>query len=173
MLCDCVSKNSSQTELLVVVSGAAYEAAKIDRDRMTQAILPIDQLYKFEEDLIDVLSNDVCMSLFAALGVGIVFGGNHVSSERTFDITKLRYGKIIVVREEGILGRRASNEVLRFLFRYMRPLIDGGHTFVPETPLKTAFRQNDFVEHILNSVTRRLRIISTEDDLESPLEMSD
>ncbi len=124
---DCVSKNSSQTELLLVFSEAAYEAAKLGRDRMTQAALPIDRSFILEEEMADALGNDVCQSLIAALGTlwGIVLVRAYGSLERLFDITKLRYGKIILVTEQGQLGRRASNEVLRFQLR--ASVIDGGY----------------------------------------------
>ena len=58
---------------------------------MTQAILPIDPSDVLQEELIDVLSNDVCMSLIAAIGVGVGLGYSNASSESLFDITKLRY----------------------------------------------------------------------------------
>ncbi|MDR3689685.1 MAG: hypothetical protein P4L46_09935 [Fimbriimonas sp.] len=172
-LYDCVSKNSPLVELLIVFSEAAYEAARIGRDCMTQAILPIDRSFFLEDELAEVLDNDESQSLIAAIGVGFVLADSYASMERTFDITKTRYGKIIVVTQQGKLECRASNEVLRFFFTYMQPLIDGGHVYVLEAPLELAFAQSEFVAQVLNSQTRRLRIVNSKDDLESQRGISD
>ncbi len=165
-LADCVSKVSSHVELLIVFSEDAHEAARDLRDRMAQAVLPIISSFVLEDELANFLVNDDCQSLNAAIGVGIQFGGSYASSEPLFDVTKLRYGKIIVVTQPGEIERSGSGEVLRFFFKHMRPLIDGGHIFALETPLPMAFTQDEFVEHVLNPVTRRLRVMGSEDELD-------
>ena len=164
---DCVSKDSSRTELLLLCTEGAYEAARIDRDRMTQAIMPISSSFVLQEGLIEVLDNDVCQSLIAAIGVGIVLRGTDEFAEKLFDVAKLRYGKVIVVNQQAEPGRGASREVLRFFFRHMRPLIDGERLLALETPLEAKFTQNEFVERVLNPGTRTLKIVGSEDDFKS------
>lgn len=153
---DCVAKDPSQAELLLLGSKAFYDAARLDRDRMTQALIPLNPNFVYQEELIDTLENDDCLSIMASLGAGIVISDCAVE---TFDISKLRYGKVILVTEQGEAGNRLRNEVLRFFSTYMRPLIDAGHVFVPETALQPGFTQQEFIDHVLNPEVRALRAI--------------
>ena len=160
MLRDCIVKDLSQAELILLGSEAAYEAARNDRDRVTQAILELDPSFVCREEWIDVLETEQCLSLIAALGVGILRpGAAPAVNAKLFDIEKLRYGKVIIVTERGEVGRKMRNEVIRFFLRYMHPLVDAGHVFVLESSLEPGFTQKEFVDGILNPVTRKLKVV--------------
>ncbi len=169
---DCIIKDPSQLELLIFGSEAAYSAAKLDRDRNSQAILDIGPTFTIAEELFEVLDSDQCKSIIASLGAGIVFPGREVEGG-SFNIANLRYHKVIIVSEMCEAGRDFRIEVLRFFFTYMRPLIVYGHIFVLERSLEQGFTQQEFVEHVLDPVTRRLRVIEGADTLEAVLSRLD
>ncbi len=152
---DCVEKDPSKAEVLLLFSEAALGAARLDRDRETQALLPLNPAFVCGRELEEVLDDGTCQSIIASLGAGIVIPGY----PEIFDITKLRYGKVILITEQGEAGSRLRNEVLQFFSTYMRPLIDAGHLFVTGTSLKPGFKQEVVVQNILDPATRSLRVV--------------
>ncbi len=170
---DCVCNDPSEAELLLLGSAAALQAATIDRDRYTQALLEVAPSFTCGEGLIDTLASAQCQSVIAVLGVGVSVPDDALVSvgpgEVLFDIEKRRYGRVLVVTEQNEVGRRVRHEVLRFLFTYMRPLLSAGLVFVPETPLEPGFTQKEFVERVLCPATRRLGVIVAGDSWEATL----
>ncbi len=158
---DCVSKDPSQAELLLLVSSAAYEAAKIDRDRMTQALCQVDSSFLSGGDICDVQSNSQCQGLIAALGVGVLLSNSTEMDKASFDMKKLRYGRILIVTENCEVGLGIHNEIIRFFLTYMSPIISSGHIFVPSPPLEPGFTQEDFRNRILDVATRRIQVLGS------------
>jgi DNA gyrase/topoisomerase IV subunit B len=159
-LSDCVSKIASEAELFILNPGPMYEAAKVGRDRLTQAILPINERIDSGGEWIDMAQNDQCQSLIACLGVGIQFTPEPDPS--LFNLQNLRYEKLIVVTDQTKEGMHIRNEVLRYLNTYSRPILHAGFVYVPEIDLEPGFTQEDFETHILNPETRRLKVASLE-----------
>lgn len=159
-LSDCVLQDPSQREILLFFSEAARDSARIDRSRLAQALLSIDELFKFGDDVSEVLDDDNVKLMIAAIGVGICLP---VHNPALFDITKLRYHKIIIVAEETESGNRVRDEVIRFIATYLNPLIVAGHVQVPQPSVNPGFTQEEFAQVILNPDTRRLKILTSED----------
>lgn len=148
-LSDCVLKVPSETELHLVFSEKAFELARLNRDRLTQAILQVDPNFALSQDPYEVLENETCQSIWSSLGVGILLPG---AGEATFDITKLRYEKVILAAEDG----QTPHELLRFFLTYLHPVLKDGHIMVPGVPLEEGFTQAEFCDHILNRHARQL-----------------
>jgi DNA gyrase subunit B len=155
---DCVRKDASETELLIVGEGPLYEAAKEGRDRLTQAVLVIDKTIACGDDAWDALSNDSCQSIIAALGVGI--------ADKPLDMERLRYGRVIVVTDQSEEGLRIRNEVLRFLDTYSRPVLEEGHIFLPEPGVTP----EEFEIQVLNAETRHLKAVKPGETREPTIE---
>lgn len=149
MLHDCVIKDYSQTELIIVCSKVLSDVVREGRDRLTQAVLPVDGSFAYSEDLLDMLSNDQVQSVVASLGTGICLPGE--DAEGTFNIGGLRYARIIVLSEQADL--ETSRAVLRFLFACCRPVVEAGCVFV----LDVSSGENAIVDLVLNPSTRKLR----------------